>query len=329
MTVVRLCPDSLVASARRGMLSPDDRARLDAHLDQCGMCRVALEVGHDFDRVLGARAGDEKIAERIAAAVARPVPEKRAATGRSRVVWALAAAALLVASVATAATRTDLLRAVWGIAAPAPEPHPPRPISRRDRAVDEPAAGATATAAREPAPAPAPVPVSGEERLAADTLEAADREAEPEPGRRPSRRAAAHRASAPPSTEPADGPTATDLFARANASRRAGEQAVARSLYLELQARHPRSIEAAVSHVTLGRVLASGGDVRAALAQFDAYLAQRVHTALAEEALFGRASALMRLDRRAEERATWSELLARFPHSVYADRARARAGAEP
>jgi TolA-binding protein len=306
MTVVRLCPDSLVASARRGMLSPDDRARLDAHLDQCGMCRVALEVGHDFDRVLGARAGDEKIAERIAAAVARPVPEKRAATGRSRVVWALAAAALHLASVATAATRTDLLRAV-----------------------DEPAAGATATAAREPAPAPAPVPVSGEERLAADTLEAADREAEPEPGRRPSRRAAAHRASAPPSTEPADGPTATDLFARANASRRAGEQAVARSLYLELQARHPRSIEAAVSHVTLGRVLASGGDVRAALAQFDAYLAQRVHTALAEEALFGRASALMRLDRRAEERATWSELLARFPHSVYADRARARAGAEP
>jgi hypothetical protein len=69
-------------------------------------------------------------------------------------------------------------------------------------------------------------------------------------------------------------------------------------------------------------------DAPGALVQFDAYLAQQRHNALMEEALFGRASALHRLGRTAEERATWGELLERFPGSIYADRARAAINVE-
>jgi len=67
-------------------------------------------------------------------------------------------------------------------------------------------------------------------------------------------------------------------------------------------------------------------DPAGALAQFDGYLAQTTHTALAEEALFGRATALSQLGRAEAERETWRTLLARYPSSVYADRARVRMG---
>ena len=45
---------------------------------------------------------------------------------------------------------------------------------------------------------------------------------------------------------------------------------------------------------------------------------------LAEEARVGRALALQKLGRRAEEREAWTQLLLRHPHSVQEERARAR-----
>jgi TolA-binding protein len=71
-------------------------------------------------------------------------------------------------------------------------------------------------------------------------------------------------------------------------------------------------------------VLLDLGQSESALSQFDRYLARRPDGPLAQEALFGRASALARLGRTEEERRTWQDLLARFPKSVYRDRASQR-----
>jgi hypothetical protein len=122
-------------------------------------------------------------------------------------------------------------------------------------------------------------------------------------------------------------PTARDLFASANMARHDDNGSRASALYRELLRRYPTSAEALVSRVSFGRLLLDRlGDPAGALAQFDGYLAQTAHTALAEEALFGRASALSQLGRPDAERQTWRTLLARYPSSVYADRARVRMG---
>jgi TolA-binding protein len=98
------------------------------------------------------------------------------------------------------------------------------------------------------------------------------------------------------------------------------------SLYGELQSRYPGSAEAEISYVSLGRVLLEQGQASSALAQFDRYLSRRPGGPLAQEALFGKASALARLGRLEEERRTWETLLARFPNSMYRDRAHERLG---
>jgi TolA-binding protein len=123
-------------------------------------------------------------------------------------------------------------------------------------------------------------------------------------------------------------PTARDLFTSANMARRDNNGSRACSLYRELQRRYPTSVEALVSRVSFGRVLLDQlADPSGALGQFDQYLAQTTHTALAEEALFGRATALSQLGRPEAERETWRTLVTRYPSSIYADRARVRMGA--
>jgi hypothetical protein len=59
-----------------------------------------------------------------------------------------------------------------------------------------------------------------------------------------------------------------------------------------------------------------------ALAQFDRHL--KAGGEVGEEALAGRAAALEELHRTVEAIAAWKSLLARYPGSVYAGRARAR-----
>jgi TolA-binding protein len=118
--------------------------------------------------------------------------------------------------------------------------------------------------------------------------------------------------------------TAAGLYAQANEARKRGDLADAVSHYLSLQQRFPSSSEAKISHLTLGRLyLDRSNDPVRALAQIDAYLADD-NSVLREEALVARAAALERLGRRAEERRAWEMLLAEFPSSVSADRARAR-----
>jgi TolA-binding protein len=119
--------------------------------------------------------------------------------------------------------------------------------------------------------------------------------------------------------------SAAELFRRANELRQANQRAEAEAAYEEVERRFPRSEEAGVSRITLGRLYAQEGKTSAALAQFDAYLAG--HGALREEALIGRATALAKLGRADDERQAWSELLRQCPDSVAAPRARARIAA--
>jgi TolA-binding protein len=113
------------------------------------------------------------------------------------------------------------------------------------------------------------------------------------------------------------------LFRDARAARRTGELESARALYSELQASFPESSEARVSRVSLGKLLLLEGDAAAAERQFRAYLASAGGD-LVEEALVGRAEALARLGESGEERRVWQLLQARYPSSVYGERARKR-----
>jgi tetratricopeptide (TPR) repeat protein len=125
--------------------------------------------------------------------------------------------------------------------------------------------------------------------------------------------------------QPSLEPTAAQLFAQANEARRRGDEALAVRQYGTLQRRFPRAPEASLSHVALARLyLDRLGDPARALAEFDQYLAGSREDALDEETLVGRALALQRLGRAAEEKDAWQKLLVGFPDSLSAARARAR-----
>jgi TolA-binding protein len=119
------------------------------------------------------------------------------------------------------------------------------------------------------------------------------------------------------------------LFARANAARRARDVARAIDDYRDLQRLFPTSPEAKLAHVSLGHVYLAERNPEAALGSFRTYLTGQPQEPLREEALYGAATALWQLGRFAEEQATLRELVERYPHSVYALKARERLGREP
>jgi len=167
-----------------------------------------------------------------------------------------------------------------------------------------------ATVPAEPAPAarapePKPEPVVAVESLAV----------EPEPAKH-----AEPSAKPAPSASPTSAP---ELFARANAARRAKSYDEAIRLYRELQQRYPDSREAQASRVTLGQLLLDHTDAKQALGEFDGYLAKSGGT-VSEEALVGRARSLDKLGKQTEARAAWQELLRRYPSSVHAAEARSK-----
>jgi len=112
------------------------------------------------------------------------------------------------------------------------------------------------------------------------------------------------------------------LFASAKQAQRAGDTARALARFQRLEQRFSSSSEAQVSRVVSGSLWSSAGAPSKALAEYDAYLKRG--GPLAEEALVGRARALAALGRSAEELGCWRALLARYPTSLYAARARAR-----
>jgi hypothetical protein len=296
MTRFDLHPEELLERAERGSISEAERARLEQHLAECAVCRV--------ERGLSARAAidaaplrDEKLllARLKRDVIARLESPAGQRPRRKRAVVVLSLLAASVASVATATTIVVMRRAA----------------SVQETAVLPHVAIQPAPAPRLPEAAPAVVatPVA-EEPSAVDVAEVAPPSPEPEQ---------------PAKAAPIEVSSAAEAFSRANLARREGKVKEAVRLYRTLQERFAGSSEELVSRVALGRLLLDRlGDSRGALVQFNSYLASPGNGALREEAMVGRALALGRLGRGAEERAAWTALLDTWPKSAHAKRARAR-----
>ena len=292
-------PEDLLDRAALGALTPEQRARLSAHLASCEICAAQVRLLDDFDREEGVARDDGVLAARgvtaalaelsVAAAPQRiersrpPVAPKRSARWPKLLVAALFLV-LVAGGVATA----------WMLA---------RPSEDTEGALRD----ATRTRRAQRARPEQPVIALDEVHVEANAEDEA-------PDRRRRRRPRA-----------VETPTAADLLAEANAARREGRETEAAQLYRDLQRLHPSTREARVSRIGLGRLLLDRlSDPRGALAQFDAYLAGAGDATLAEEARVGRAMALGRLGRSAAERDAWQDLLLHHPRSAHVPRARER-----
>jgi ferric-dicitrate binding protein FerR (iron transport regulator) len=115
------------------------------------------------------------------------------------------------------------------------------------------------------------------------------------------------------------------LLLRAGELRAARDWDGAAAAYREVVERFPDASQARTSLLSLGEIELAHLDRPAdALSRFERYLVSWPGGSLAPEAEFGRARALGRLGRRAEEVQALRELIARHPGSLLAERARAR-----
>ncbi|HEY3234508.1 MAG TPA: hypothetical protein VGJ84_07315 [Polyangiaceae bacterium] len=296
MKEVQLCPEDLLDRARAGQLGSEQRQLLEAHLEVCRACQLERELASELLSDAEPQARDLGLVERMAERFADPSRHVTRGVRRSprRFRPLVAGAAVLAIGGAAAAAwiASHPTRSRGVPSAPHTDPPQSQPLPLGERS----SARMSAPSQVEP-----PTPIVELPRAAAGTNKT------PETG-------------APPS--------AADLFASANAARRHANAAQAAALFRELQSRYPMSPEQQVSRVALGRLfLQQLGNPAGALEQFDAYLAQG--GPLREEAMVGRARALGRLSRLAEERRAWELLLENFPDSLHADEAHSRIAPEP
>lgn len=335
MSRVDLHPEELLDRARSGTASKEELARARAHVASCAACSIEQTLLVEIERSVAPQPHDDLVAARIRSFVARQVEERgqlgaSAAPRRKARKWAVFAfaATLLLTTIGAAMVM----------------------MRERQRSIDE-RGGSGSTAAMTPRAAvarvhevAAPEPPSPEPQGAAElppdqgaieardprhhaTERGSDDSSAPRTGQRPSRTALKPERGKP--TESAQPErSAAELFARANLLRRRDEVSDAVAVYRELQRSFPGSAEELLSRVVLGRLLLDRlGDPNGALAQFESYLASSSQGSLREEALVGRAVALGRLGRVAEERGAWSALLDAYPKSTSAARARAKLAA--
>jgi hypothetical protein len=119
--------------------------------------------------------------------------------------------------------------------------------------------------------------------------------------------------------------SARDLLRQAQSQRAAKDWPGAARTYQALISRFPVTAEASTAQLSLASIeLDHLGQPTGALRNYNAHLAANPGGALAPEALFGKARALRRLGRAAEETTTLRELLARFPGAINAAQARLR-----
>jgi TolA-binding protein len=239
----------------------------------------------------------------------------------------VAVPALLVSGLAFARTElavrvVEAARETLGISvSSAPAERPAKPARRKaEPLTSAPAPVAVRESALAAAPAPAPLPTT--------VVGSARRHRTRAPKTIPASLAPApapQTITPPPASAPAPftAVTAQSLFDRANSARRAGRMLEASALYRELNTRFSTSSEARVAIVLLARLQLDGGESESALAGFEAYL-ESGHAALREQAMVGRAQALRKLGREAEERAAVRELLRTYPDAPYARLARER-----
>lgn len=304
MTTPDLHPEELFDKAARGELNDAERARLDAHLAQCAVCRFERQAAQDFAAMpLPALNVDQLVTNALTAKASASMTPARVPR-RLGTLLAAAIAMFAFGSFAAVAQWTGVLpKVIAALSEPkdeAPPPPPPPAPSVKPRAVEPPAA------AVEPPPPP-PVP-------------------EPEPvveAPAPAPHVARQPAPPPPPPPP---PTAAELFVEGNRARLDGDRARALATYQQLLATFPESVEATQTHATLGRLLLDQGNPTAAIEQLDAYLAGPDAT-LKEDVMSARAQAFMRLGREQDEADAWQALLSQYPDSIHAPRARARLGA--
>jgi len=313
---VDLHPEELLDRARSGTASKEELSRAHAHIANCAACRIEQTLLVEIERSTAPQTYDYLVAARIRAFVGRAVEERTGAgaglgkrrTARKWAAFAFAATLLLTTIGAAAVILREHRRATAEQATNAvilaTLPRPPL--------VAEGLSGAE------------PNPRAEEAKDQPDkTIDETNDEA-------PGARAAQRTRGAAVRTERAkavDG-SAAELFARANLLRRRDEVSEAAGVYRELQRSFPGSAEELLSRVVLGRLLLDRlGDSKAALAQFESYLAGASQGSLREEALVGRAVALGRLGRVTDERNAWNTLLDAYPRSTSAARARARIAA--
>lgn len=312
MSRVDLHPEELLDRARSGTATKEELSRAKAHVTNCAACTIEQTLLTEIERSAAPQPHDDLVAARMRAFVARTL-EKRA-QARARLVprraprkWAAFAfaATLLITTIGAAM----MLR------------------EQRHKAAEQ--ARTAAIAAAVPPPA---LPAQGLSGAAADPRsEDAKDEPEKTAGRASEGAPATRAAQRPPRAalkaervKAVDG-SAAELFARANLLRRRDEVSEAAAVYRELERSFPGSGEELLSRVVLGRLLLDRlGDASSALAEFENYLARAPQGSLREEALVGRAVALGRLGRVAEERNAWRALLDAYPRSTSAARARAR-----
>lgn len=334
MSVVDLHPEELLDKRARGEITPEERERLEAHLAKCTACRFESAVRDDFAEELAEEARISVVPLLVAGAMRAPKDAPRldepglppvlpAATPRrvrARFIAILAAAAVMIASAAGASGWAGhVLRGTTPTGAPTVSPTEKAArfdgpsIAQPPRAIVLSSQGPSVELSAEPVPAPLPPPVE----TAQPTPPA--RIAHPDPA---PRQEIAAPGKFPGIAEPIPVETASTVFDAANAARRRGDSATARSLYRALQSTYPNSPEARMSLVSMARLELDRGDASAALSGFDAYL--RGGGDLREDALVGRARALERLGRQAEEADAWTALVRAFPASAHAPYARAR-----
>lgn len=284
---------------RRGEACESDRRRWRMLLDASPVERFLEALGRDADAVPLEEPTDTPLLERVVSRLTAPTP--RAPPSRQRWPAALAALTVIIAAGTAAAVA---LPAWWSTPKPS-ESGAPACTPGATPSTALPAAALSANPGRRTAAA-----LRGEITTFA-TANAATAETRGS-------------AASPSDEPPVPARTAAEQFAGANELRRTGRTEAAIAAYGQLQSRHPNAPEALVSYVVLGRILLQRGEATAAEAQFARYLRRAPAGSLAEDALFGRASALRMGGRTAEERRALTQLVTRYPGSVTGRAAQAR-----
>lgn len=309
-------PEDLVALERRGPLDEAKRRRLQLCLHASADLRALHQVGCAMDQEREELPGDDVLLARVALRARRRVAQKKSVRwGRfgGGIGPILGAATLFLGTLAAAAAVWQMPQFRGGSASgspeisgsPAADPSnvpPARQTKPRLRLAVE----APELPAQPPNPQPQPVP-SATERLGTGGVASAS----------------AHRGGGRVLDAP-ESPSPAVVFSQANAARRRGELGEAVGLYHQLERAFPASPEARLSHLMVGQIYLGQGRSALALDQFQRSLRAEPQGALVPEALYGKAEALRRLGRVAEECAAWEALIERSPKGPYADAARRR-----
>lgn len=340
MSSLDLHPEELLDKATQGTLTTDERARLDAHLTLCSVCRFEHQVKRDFAAEALAMPAvdlDSMITRALAGQPTntnRPTGELPAVLPTRRFGPWVAAAVMLstMASFAAVARYTDVMPVVKAaLASLLPgEPVFVKPAPASNARTARPAAELAVPPAVEPvAIAPLDEPMADVPPPPPPMVEAVVEA--PKPVVHHTTRTVARAepvqpvAAALPAPEPVV-ESAAALFATANEARVSGQRTQAIAQYSALLLQFPQAAEAQLSQAIVGRLLLDEGDAGAALTHFDAYL-QTPEGGLREEAIEARARALRVLGRSDDEAKAWQQLLTNYPQSIYKERAEARLNA--